>query len=270
MVAILRHWRAPGHPVLRAIALPAFQDNYIWLLAAPDGECVVVDPGDAGPVLQAAAEGLRPIAVLLTHHHPDHAGGVEALCNGFGIAAYAPEDARITAACHRVVDGDVVDLPSLPLSLAVMAVPGHTRSHVAFHGQDWLFCGDALFSLGCGRMFEGNPAQFRASLERLAALPAQTRICCGHEYTQANGRFASVAEPENPARDRKLAQVAALRSQGLPSLPTTVASERECNPFLRLDSPELLATLSQRLGRPPADADEAFATLRAWKDVFTP
>ena len=270
MVAILRQKRAPGHPVLRAIPLPALQDNYIWLLAAPGGEALVVDPGEAGPVLQAAADGLRPVAIVLTHHHPDHVAGAAELVQRFGIPCHAPDDDRITAATARVAHGDRVRVAALDLSLDVIGVPGHTLSHVAFHGAGHLFCGDTLFSLGCGRMFEGQPAQFLASLERLAALPADTAVCCGHEYTEANGRFSLAVEPDNAARDNRLAQVRDLRQRGLPSLPSTLASERDCNPFLRIDQPGLQACLTRHLGRPPRDRSEAFGALRQLKDSFRP
>jgi len=270
MVAILRQKRAPGHPVLRASALPAFEDNYIWLLSAPGGDALIVDPGAAGPVFQAAAEGLRPAAILLTHHHADHVGGAQALVDHFAIPCHAPADARITAATHRVAPGDRVRVAALDLWLDVIGVPGHTLSHVAFHGAGHLFCGDTLFSLGCGRMFEGQPAQFLASLERLAALPDDTAVCCGHEYTEANGRFARAVEPINPARDLRLADVHALRARGLPSLPSTMGSERACNPFLRIDQPGLLASLAARLGHAPRDRAEAFGALRQWKDNFRP
>jgi len=254
--------------VLQTIALPALSDNYIWMLVAPDGQALVVDPGEAGPVRQAVANGIRPVAVLLTHHHPDHVGGAAALCDEFGIPCHAPVDDRITVASARVGDGDRVVVPALGMDLEVLAVPGHTLSHVAFHGAGHLFSGDTLFSLGCGRMFEGQPGQFLASLDRLAALPLDTAVCCGHEYTAANGRFSQSVEPLNPARDQRLAEVAGLRSRGRPSLPSTIGSERDCNPFLRLDAPGVVASLATRLGRPPRDRIEAFATLRAWKDTF--
>ena len=255
--------------MLRAIALPAFQDNYIWLLGGPDGAVVVVDPGDDAPVRAAIAGGLRPVALLLTHHHADHVGGAARLQSALGIPAYGPDDARLPGEVVRVGDGDRVEVPALGATFDVLAVPGHTRSHVAFHGAGHLFCGDTLFSLGCGRMFEGEPAQFLASLERLAALPADTRVCCGHEYTEANGRFARAVEPDNPAREDWLAHVAGLRRAGQPSLPSTLAIERAGNPFLRVDQPALQARLATHLGRAPANRIEAFAALRQWKDGFT-
>jgi hydroxyacylglutathione hydrolase len=247
--------------------LPAFSDNYIWTLANERGEALVVDPGDAAPVLAAAAQGLRPIAILLTHHHPDHVGGAGELVERFGIPCIAPKDERIAHASARVGDGDRVRIPELDLDFDVLEIPGHTLSHIAFHGGRWLFCGDTLFSLGCGRMFEGSPAQMLASLERLAALPADTLVCCGHEYTAANGRFAAAAEADNAARDARMAEVARLREGGQPSLPSTMASERDCNPFLRVAEPGVQASLRER-GVDVADRVAAFAALRSWKDGF--
>jgi hydroxyacylglutathione hydrolase len=268
MVAILRHKRAPGHPVLRAIPLPAFQDNYIWLLAADDGAALVVDPGEAGPVLQAAAQGLIPTAILLTHHHADHVGGAAEIAARFGIPCHGPRDDRIAAVDAPVDDGDRVHVPALGASFDVLAIPGHTRTHVAFHGAGHLFCGDTLFGLGCGRLFEGTPAQMLASLDRLASLPGATAVCCGHEYTEANGRFARVVEPGNPDLGRRIEDVAARRAAGRPSLPSTVDIERATNPFLRVDEPAVRARIDRHAGSPTGDRIAAFAVLRLWKDQF--
>jgi hydroxyacylglutathione hydrolase len=248
-------------------ALPAFTDNYIWTLSDDAGKAVLVDPGQAGPVLQAVAEGLIPIAILLTHHHHDHIGGVGELLDRFDIPCYAPVDDRIARATHRVGEGDRIRIEPLDLEIDVLAVPGHTLSHVAYHGGGFLFCGDTLFSLGCGRLFEGTPGQMLASLDRLAALPGDTLVCCGHEYTQSNGRFAVAAEPQNELRDLRLAEVAVLRSRGLPSVPSSLASERDCNPFLRVDQPGIKRTLRSH-GVTGDNRGQSFAALRAWKDRF--
>jgi hydroxyacylglutathione hydrolase len=253
--------------MLALTPLPAFQDNYIWTAANAAGEAVVVDPGDAGPVLEAVQRGLKPVAILLTHHHPDHIGGLADLLERFQVPVYGPFDERIGQAIRQVRDGDKVNVPELGLELDVLEIPGHTRSHIAFHGGGLLFSGDTLFSMGCGRLFEGSPAQMLASLDRLAALPADTLVCCGHEYTLANGRFAAAAEPHNPARDLRMVEVEALRERGEPSLPSTLGSERECNPFLRIDQPGLLRTLHGR-GLTGTGRVDAFAALRSWKDGF--
>lgn len=248
-------------------ALPAFTDNYIWTLSDDAGKAVLVDPGQAGPVLQAVAEGMAPIAILLTHHHHDHIGGVGELLDRFDIPCYAPVDERIARATHLVGEGDRIRIEELGLEIDVLAVPGHTLSHVAYHGGGFLFCGDTLFSLGCGRLFEGTPGQMLASLDRLASLPGDTLVCCGHEYTQSNGRFAVAAEPENALRDVRLAEVAVLRSRGLPSVPSSLASERDCNPFLRLDQPGIKHGLRAH-GVAGDDRGQSFAALRSWKDRF--
>lgn len=250
-------------------ALPAFEDNYVWLIAGPAGGVVVVDPGDPAPVRAAAARGLRPAAILVTHHHADHIGGVEALAAEFGLPVWAPDDPRMPALARTVRDGDRIEPTGTGLSFEVLSTPGHTRSHVCFFGAGTLFCGDTLFSLGCGRLFEGTPAKMLASLDRLAMLPGDTRVCCAHEYTASNGRFALAVEPGNPALAARMEEVRAARAAGRPTLPTTIAGERACNPFLRVREPAVRAALAARLGRAPADDVEAFATLRAWKDGFT-
>ena len=257
---------------MRLLALPAFEDNYIWALVDDDGDALVIDPGDAAPVLAATGNGLWPAAVLITHHHADHAGGVAALRARWPtLPVFAPDDDRIPDATERVGDGDVVQVKHWRLS--VLSVPGHTRSHIAFHGggvdgSPHLFCGDTLFSLGCGRLFEGTPAQMLTSLERLAALPASSLVCCGHEYTLANGAFATVVDPLNPALRQRIEDVHAMRHAGRPSLPVTLASEIGTNPFLRVDADAVRAAVSHRLGRSPVDRVETFATLRQWKNDF--
>jgi len=246
--------------------LPALQDNYVWLLADDAGRALAVDPGEAAPVL-AAAEGLDLVAVLLTHHHPDHIAGTADLLRRWpGAVVFAPEDGRIPEPCCRVADRERIEAG--PWAFEVIAVPGHTRSHVAYHGHDLLFCGDTLFSLGCGRLFEGTPAQMHASLSRLAALPADTRVCCGHEYTEANARFALAVEPGNRDLLRHAEHVRDLRAQGRPSLPSSIAVERACNPFLRVDEAGIRASIERQLGHAAHDSIEAFAALRAWKDEF--
>ena len=247
--------------------LSAFQDNYIWTLSAPGAGTVVVDPGEAGPVLQAAANGLQPALLLLTHHHPDHIGGAATLLAQWpGLPVFAPEDARIDLPCQRVADGDAVAVG--PWHFDVLAVPGHTRSHVAFTGHGVLFSGDTLFSLGCGRVFEGTAAQMLDSLDRLAALPGDTRVCCGHEYTLANAAFAAAVEPDNPALRRRTLEAAAMRERGEPTLPATLAGELAANPFLRVDRASVRDAVAARLGRTPMGRVETFAELRRWKDGF--
>lgn len=254
---------------LRLLSVPAFSDNYIWLLADASGHTLIVDPGEAAPVRAALLrEGLTPSAILLTHHHPDHIGGVAELLQEFAVPVYAPDDERIPLATTTVRDGERLRLNAPQIDFEVLSVPGHTRSHIAYYGGGVLFCGDTLFSLGCGRMFEGTAAQMLHSLQRLRALPGATRMCCGHEYTLANATFALNLEPDNIVLREHATTVRSLRGRGLPSLPSTLSLECAANPFLRTDKPALSARIKAELADPDADEITRFAWLRHSKDQF--
>lgn len=251
-------------------ALPAFADNYIWMLH--DGtQAVVVDPGDAAPVLQALqAEGLQLAGILVTHHHPDHVGGVDALRAHLHGPVWGPARETMPQPCTPLRDGQVITV--LGARFQVMDVPGHTAGHIAYFELDnddapLLFCGDTLFSAGCGRIFEGTPAQMHHSLSRLAALPGRTRVCCTHEYTLANLKFAAAVEPGNRERAQYQAQCSTLRAQGLPTLPSSIALERQINPFLRCDAPEVVAAARSQ-GAEENDAVTVLAALREWKNRY--
>ena len=252
---------------MRLRPLPAFEDNYIWALVEDDGSAIVVDPGDAAPVLRAVGEGLSLRGILLTHHHHDHIGGVPALLAEMPqLPVIGPRDDRIETATQRVGAGDTARIDDWVFE--VHEIPGHTVSHIAFHGHQVLFCGDTLFSLGCGRLFEGTPMQMLDSLDRLARLPGDTRVCCGHEYTVGNAAFAVAVDPDNMALRARAVAARHARLAGRPTLPSTLADERACNPFLRVDAPAVQSAVADQLGHAPRDRVEAFAGLRRWKDGF--
>lgn len=252
------------------VALPAFADNYIWMLH--DGrKAIVVDPGEAVPVERALDEqGLELAAIVVTHHHADHTGGVDALRPRLTGPVYGPATERVPEPCLRVRGGDAIEL--FGERFDVIDVPGHTAGHIAYTGRvpglaPLLFCGDTLFSGGCGRLFEGTPAQMHASLARLAALPADTLVCCAHEYTLSNLKFALAVEPGNADLVSYHAQCSARRERGLPSLPVPLGTERRINPFLRSDVSEVIRS-ARAHGAANEDPVTVFAALRQWKNEF--
>lgn len=251
------------------IPIPAFSDNYIWLIH--DGRhAALVDPGDAAPAFATlAALRLELRVILLTHHHPDHVGGAAELAAATGAAVYGPSRTACGTTFHALAGDERVALDAPELALEVLAVPGHTRDHLAYYGTGVLFCGDTLFAGGCGRLFEGSPAQMFSSLERLASLPEDTLVFCAHEYTLANLRFARRVEPGNAALAAREMAERARRERALPTLPSTIGLERATNPFLRCQEPAVIAAASAAAGQLLAEPVAVFAALRAWKGRFT-
>lgn len=257
--------------MLEIKALSALSDNYIWVLAKNDGSTVaVVDPGEAAPVQQYLAEhGLKVGAYLITHHHGDHVGGLDTLLAEHPAPVYGPRDEadRIAQLSETVAEGDRFTLDFIDAEFEVFDVPGHTLGHIAYVTPGALLAGDALFRAGCGRVFEGTHAQMQKSLAKLRALPESTQVYGGHEYTQKNLAFAQTVEPDNAAIAAVVDEVDTLRADDRPTLPGTIAEEREINPFLRWDHPDVIAAAERRAGRTLGDAGEIFAVLREWKDA---
>ncbi|MGH8377755.1 MAG: hydroxyacylglutathione hydrolase [Gammaproteobacteria bacterium] len=271
------------------LPLPAFRDNYIWLLAGTR-TAAVVDPGDATPVVRALAERrLNLAAILITHHHSDHMGGAAVLAQQFGCPVFGPVGEAIAAVTHPLEEGQYAEIAPLAARFRVLDIPGHTAGHIAYASRDTdaserhfpgsptmarlvkniVFCGDTLFSAGCGRLFEGSAAQMSASLDKLAALPDSTAVCCGHEYTVANLRFARAVEPGNRDILDYAEEAAERRARNLPTLPSTLERERRVNPFLRCNEPAVIAAAQAHAGRELRGPIEVFAVIRSWKDRFT-
>jgi hydroxyacylglutathione hydrolase len=253
---------------IRIEAISAFDDNYIWLLSAGGKACAVVDPGDADPVLEVLEQrGLDLACILLTHHHYDHTGGVSELLERYSAVVFGPADDRIPFGHHVCREGDEIQLPGLEIKFQVMEVPAHTRSHIAFYSDRALLCGDTLFSLGCGRFFEGTATDMQGSLDKLAALPTETKVYCAHEYTQANCVFALAVEPENSALKARAIEIDQLRAAGKITLPSRLGDELACNPFLRTRENGVVEA-ARKIDPETTPGIATMAVIRAWKDRF--
>lgn len=256
---------------LSILTVPAFDDNYLWLIHN-GRDAIVVDPGDATAILQSLSQhSLRLTAILLTHHHSDHTGGVAELLTHFPVPVYGPAHDGIAAVTQPLDDGDDLVIDSLHLPLHVIAVPGHTFGHIAYYAAklDAVFCGDTLFAGGCGRLFEGSPAQMLDSLDRLAALPASTAVYCAHEYTLSNLKFALEVEPDNSTLQERMVREQEKRAQGIPTVPTTIGLEIQTNPFLRTRIKTVINRLLS-MNKVSEGQDEAahFGALREWKNNY--
>jgi hydroxyacylglutathione hydrolase len=258
---------------LEIVPLHAFNDNYIWLLRRNDS-AVVVDPGDEAPVLAYLDKHrLTLSAILVTHHHGDHIGGIDDLLAQYKVPVFGPAAEAIDTVSHPLNDGDRVELPQIGASFDVLSVPGHTRGHIAYYGRKLsgcgvLFCGDTLFACGCGRIFEGTPRQMHDALAKLTALPDRTRVYCGHEYTLSNIRFAKAAEPDNPLLAEWEREATAQRARNEATLPSTIGREKAANPFVRCSEPGVIASASRHAGKALPDAVSVLAEIRDWKNNF--
>jgi hydroxyacylglutathione hydrolase len=258
--------------MLEVVPVSAFKDNYIWTLRNAT-HAAVVDPGEAGPVLDyLARENLALAAVLATQHHPDHVGGIAELIAAQSgeraVPVYGPKNEPIATLTHRVSGGDKVRVPELGVSFEVIDIPGHTRAHIAYYGAGSLFCGDTLFACGCGRLFEGTAEQMYASLQKLVSLPDATRVYCGHEYTLANIGFALAVEPQNAALKAREGRDRRSRENGRPTLPSSLGEEKATNPFLRCNEPAVIDSANKYLGSRVTDPVRVFAAIRDWKNRF--
>lgn len=248
----------------------AFRDNYIWLIGNSENNRVaVVDPGEAVPVLERLYEqGLQPIAILVTHHHQDHVGGIAGLLENYTVPVYGPANEDIPAITKPLHEGDAVYLEGIGVRFSVLEVPGHTLGALAYNGAGAAFTGDTLFTAGCGRLFEGTPEQLHDSLEKIKKLPNSTMIYCAHEYTLSNLAFAKIVEPDNPAITYRLGVCDRLRKEDRPTVPATLGEEKLTNPFLRTDQHSVKAAASRHAGYALENAVEVLATIRKWKDSF--
>jgi hydroxyacylglutathione hydrolase len=256
--------------LLTILPVPTLKDNYVWVMIDADHHtALVIDPGEAKPVIAfLKQQHLTLIGILITHHHWDHTNGIAELKNNDDVPVYGSENEKVMTITQLVREPDKVSLPNFP-TFHVMAIPGHTLLHIAYYAKGLLFCGDTLFAAGCGRLFEGTALQMYTTLQKIASLPDETRIYCAHEYTLDNLRFAATVEPGNQQIAERFHQVSELRKQHLPSLPSVLSIEKETNPFLRCDSPELIANVEKYAGQKLNKPVDVFTWLRKWKDNFS-
>ena len=261
--------------MLEVTPIKAFYDNYLWLFQRPEShDCVIVDPGDAEPVLQFLRENrLNLVAIFITHHHADHTGGIEKLLKEYDIPVYGPDSANIPTISHPVKEGSQIKM--FGETFEVIEIPGHTLDHIAYYTpgnkdeeQPVLFCGDTLFAGGCGRVFEGTHPMMYKSLQKLAQLPPETRVFCAHEYTMANLDFAIAVTPENDTLKKRIQRDRDKREHDQPTVPSSIKVELATNPFLRCEDPEIIAAAQRHSGRSSHRPDDVFAAIRSWKDFF--
>lgn len=254
--------------MIQVTPISAFRDNYIWALH-DDTKAIIIDPGDAAPVLEFLRERkLELITILITHHHNDHIGGNRELLARFPVPVYGPAGEAIDTLTTRLKENDLVTLPEFNLTFKILDIPGHTAGHIAYVGHGMLFCGDTLFACGCGRLFEGTAAQMHRSLGKLAALPGETQVYCAHEYTLANIAFARAVEPNNDALLQREFSEREKRSRNAPTVPSTIALELETNPFMRSNIPAVAYAANQHAKTSHVTAVDVFATIRQWKNSF--
>ncbi|MEW5756065.1 MAG: hydroxyacylglutathione hydrolase [Pseudomonadota bacterium] len=256
--------------MIKVTAVPAFSDNYIWLIGRENNPHVaLVDPGDHAPVLAFMRKhGLTPCAILITHHHRDHIGAIAGLLDEYDIPVYGPKLERIPHMSHPLAEGDIVALEAIDATFRVIDTPGHTAGHICYYSDRSLFCGDTLFTCGCGRLFEGTAEQMQRSLAKIRALPDDTRVYCAHEYTLANIGFALVADPDNRALQARREQDTATRGRGEPTVPSLLGLEKQTNPFLRWDDKNLIGAAEKFMGKRLNSPAEIFGAIRYWKDTL--